>query len=500
MTLKGPQLVTALNKKHLVHLGNSIYSIEPPLAMTSLLADLTTAVKEAMTMVQDCPTCEGSCDPTKHLFREDEYSGSVSSPPFSRTLADLLGQRQTDNPIGASGSSFLSGGLPESFDEPADNEESRRDLLAIVAGRLGLPPTNGDQQRPGIPPPGEVQQQLPSGTPQPPAGAGGAAGGNTNTDASNIALVNILQSFQAHQESMARQNEALVQLLANRPGPSGQQPDTGTDPTAVPGRMALARVPNKVNAAYLGVQVPPLLYVDGDLESIDMSKIRNKLKSGENETRENVVYKKVGWPQQYLHPLYVVNAPVHSKLSPLQYLSGTVNKLLAELDTNLAGTVIENQLKFVANLANQAHVTDWEDILAISATFYKALERGAISWDDWGSIQVWWERSLDALKARSAARPAGQPNKKPRLDNVLEDDKQAPRQQKTSLMGLDIAWMRTNMLCMRFQTGNCKEVASHKTLHGDATLLHVCGICFKLGKPEDSSHCAKTCPHKSQVF
>lgn len=47
VTLRGSQQVTALNKKHLVQLANTVYTIDLPLAMSSLLADLITSVKEA---------------------------------------------------------------------------------------------------------------------------------------------------------------------------------------------------------------------------------------------------------------------------------------------------------------------------------------------------------------------------------------------------------------------------------------------------------------------
>lgn len=62
-------------------------------------------------------------------------------------MAALVGQMQTDNPIGSSGASTLSGRPPASFDDPADNEASRRALLAAAAGVWALPRLTTDNNR-----------------------------------------------------------------------------------------------------------------------------------------------------------------------------------------------------------------------------------------------------------------------------------------------------------------------------------------------------------------
>ena len=236
---------------------------------------------------------------------------------------------------------------------------------------------------------------------------------------------------------------------------------------------------------------------------MDLSKVKNKLKTGEHRTGDTLIYDMVGWPQDFVNKLYA--APVaHGKLTPQLYFSGTINGFLADLEPEVAAiSNIENKLKFLSSLANQALISPWEDILALSASFYRSLEQKALSWDDMGAIQTWWDRSLDSLKYRSitdkSQNNGNNPNKRPRPD--VNSDGPAPKFPRTHLAGLPIDWMKANNICMKHQTGNCDKSSDHTTANGNYTLRHICGGCLKLGKPEDSSHSsAKNCPNRDLFF
>ena len=133
--------------------------------------------------------------------------------------------------------------------------------------------------------------------------------------------------------------------------------------------------------------------------------------------------------------------------------------------------------------------------MELSASLYRLLEQKNISWEDGPALQRWWTRALDGMKSKAAARGAGN-RAAPQSGQPRKDD---PSKPKTNVAGLPIVWMRDNKICIKFQTGACQETGDHTTTSG-ITLKHLCGGCRKLNKPDDTSHCAKTCPFKSQFF
>ena len=473
--------------------------------MAQTLPELLNVVRDAMLQNQDCSACKGPCQPDSHIFEQQQYETPSATVEFSQTLASLLATGQDSQQLGQLGEGFLRGGNPTDFDTPANTDAARRRLLDAAAARLGLPPTQtsqvvqepvaggsnvqpGQQQQESLVPGGQQQrQEVPV-----PAGQQQQAGQQQGE------LLAILKRQQEQHEMLLRilQTQAMSSTSAVE---SGQSSTTAGLTTGTQGRVGIAPVVNPRNASYLGANPPPLLHVEGDIQSLDMSKVKNKLRSGKNWTGETTVYKQVGWPQQFLNRLYV--SPVaHDKLSPEMYFSGSLNKILADLDPALAGSRAENQLLFLANLATQSLISPWSDVLMLSSSFYESMEQNVISWDSWPAIQRWWDRSLDSLKCKTAADKANPP-KKPRLDNQSgQPASQPPGQQKTHLAGLSISWMGSNQICIKFQTGNCDKTGDHKTVHGNDTLKHICGGCLKLGKPDDSSHSAKLCPFKDQFF
>jgi hypothetical protein len=66
--------------------------------------------------------------------------------------------------------------------------------------------------------------------------------------------------------------------------------------------------------------------------------------------------------------------------------------------------------------------------------------------------------------------------------------------------GINIGFYYKNNICKRYNSGKCGKTASHKTMHGDNILKHICAGCLKLNKGEDDTHPAKDCEFKSQFF
>ena len=193
--------------------------------------------------------------------------------------------------------------------------------------------------------------------------------------------------------------------------------------------------------------------------------------------------------------MFLPNPPHNSKLNPIQYFSGSLNKICSSISPEQRGSVTENQLLFLSNIASQALIYKWEDVMELSASLYRLLEQKNISWEDGPALQRWWTRALDGMKSKAAARTGDRAPPQP--GQPRKDD---PSKAKTNVAGLPIVWMRDNKICIKFQTGACQETGDHTTTNGSVTLKHLCGGCRKLNKSDDTSHGAKTCPFKSQFF
>jgi hypothetical protein len=277
---------------------------------------------------------------------------------------------------------------------------------------------NGTQQQPG----GSVQPLQPTGGLQPGPSSKPAAvreqpppvvdniqpqqvNLNPPQAVSSDGLIAILQQQQLDNKKMmekqSEQQDKLLKLLEN--ANNSQQnnsipPATTTTSTTISaGRVGVLAPRNSENLALAGISLPPMLRIEGDLSTIDMSKMKTKLKSGRNWTGEAVATVMEPWPQQYLDRL--LTTPVtHSKLSIPQYYCGSITKIFAEMEPSLRGSRVENQIKFLMFLSKQALLSPWEDILSLSDSFYCALEQSTVSWDSWPTIQTWWDCSVDSLR------------------------------------------------------------------------------------------------------
>jgi hypothetical protein len=322
--------------------------------------------------------------------------------------------------------------------------------------------------------------------------------------ASNGTLIAMLQQQQLDQKRMmerqAEHQDKLMKLIENSnkviQNNSIPAATATTSTTITAGRVSVLAPRNTENLALAGISLPPMLRIEGDLSTIDMSKMKSKLKSGRNWSGEAVATVMEPWPQQYLDR--ILTTPVaHSKLSLSQYYCGSITKIFAELEPSLRGSRVENQVKFLMYLSKQALVSPWEDILSLSDSFYCALEQNTVSWESWPTIQTWWVQSVDALRSRSILNPTKK--FKPNQANNESGDGNG-EQKSNKVYGIPIGWFTRNSVCIKFNTGICDKPSTHKTLHGDHTLKHVCAGCLKLDKGEDNTHPAKDCQFKSQFF
>jgi hypothetical protein len=206
------------------------------------------------------------------------------------------------------------------------------------------------------------------------------------------------------------------------------------------------------------------------------------------------------WPQQYLDRL-LTSLVTHSKMTLPQYFCGSITKIFAKMDPTLCGSRVENQIKFLMFLSKQSLLSPWEDILSMSDSFYCALEQSTVSWDSWLTIQTWWDCSVDSLRSRSLLNPSKsfKPNQSG-VNGNASNKGNTESKKATLVVGIPVGWYTRNNVCIKYNSGNCDKPATHKTVHGDHTLKHICGGCLKLEKGEDSSHPTKNCMFKDQFF
>ena len=88
--------------------------------------------------------------------------------------------------------------------------------------------------------------------------------------------------FQMDRDERAdKREQELTRLLAEKH--SGAPDSTNTPRTLEPtaGKVVVATLQNPENAAYVGMSLGTMYTVDGDIRSLDMSKVKNKIKTGE---------------------------------------------------------------------------------------------------------------------------------------------------------------------------------------------------------------------------
>ena len=438
MTVTGPQKLNGLHKQHLVYLGNTMFNADPPLDMSKHnKQQLYDIVANAMMELQECTICpDGNCSPDTHVFQEAQYNPPSSTPAFGDAMTQLNNTPQQDIDL-ANARPFL-GGQQTEHDAPIDPEDVRDQIVGQAGATL---PNNSTNQ--GIP----LLSFRPPTDPNPPMG-GTPLTRNAQQISGNPHPTSepaVLELLKQQQET----NNRLVRLLEQNMRPAPTQSNTVTTaPTS--SRISVVALQNPENAQFMGLNVPPMLSIMDDVSNVDMSKIKGKMKSGADWTGETVCLHMTAWPQQCLNPLFINPPPRFDNLTPTQYFTGSVGKFLSEMDPNLKNSQIENQMKFLGLLGHQAMVMQWSDILALSKLFYRTIEAGSMDWSDWSRIEAWWQRSLDAFKARSASGLSTSSITK-RATTTTTDSEPQTKTQRTTLYGLKIDWMRNSYICIRFQ-------------------------------------------------
>ena len=511
-----PKILAELTKDQILRIASEWYNLS--LNKQDLKPALVSAVRDVMVLVEECDVCSGQCDPDTHSFPPEDYNVVLlpviteqsalnnTAAGAAATLAGLFhNNNSNDVPVSDRSTNFVlsstRGGsttttqsTSSSFD-PVVTEPVLPTLPSTTTTQAGLPNPTPQSFQPHLPTP-PTQQYIFShpthfGYPQ----------------VSHFAQQPTQPPPQPQQQDillklMEQQKQLVDMLLADRSSRSQEhsvplpivppldQRTRVTAPTQPAGRIAIQPVPNKRNAQFAAINTMPLMVLEGDINAVDMSKLKRKLVSGEHTSGSQGVVIETRWPHHCISRVSCQNPPSHDKLTMAQFFSGFCNKILMELDPSLENSELENKLRHLSTMADIAINSPWNHVLSLNASLFRCLEQAQLSWNSWDTIQDWLDKSLSQLKHKNTnVKPGAAPNhsdgppqKQPRRDDNVE--------------GIPTEWMKEQKICIMFQLDRCRETGDHKTKGGNTILAHCCAGCLKSKKETVSSHGVKSCPNK----
>ena len=262
------------------------------------------------------------------------------------------------------------------------------------------------------------------------------------------------------------------------------------------GHLQVVQDGNSAMARALGVNPGLKFAFTGDMENIDVSKLRKNMVSGKHRKNAGIVVKQHVWPHDvvsrasaHLWPDTVKDFEFgHWDQTFANFQEGFCQKILVDHEDELS-PVIMNKLRVQSYLIRQAYVLSWADILSISEQFFEAYEYNVVDWTCWSDIEKFLKDACEQARMSALARPnhtpaagaapSGQPAKK---DNKFEGN----------IKGVPWRYMKKVGICCGFNSGSCQQSGDHKIK--DEDVVHWCGGCYAASKGvTKSAHRAKDC-------
>jgi hypothetical protein len=191
------------------------------------------------------------------------------------------------------------------------------------------------------------------------------------------------------------------------------------------------------------------------------------------------------WPHQLLDICALAGGkrPEYDELSVAQFVAGFSASILVYLPHQLRGSVVENQLKHLNKLMGLAMVTDWATVLGFNAQLLHACENHQLDFSSWPRLASWHERHMHSIRFQ-APKPKNNNNSGDGSD-IKQDPNFVPQ-----------SFLRSQHLCMKFQTGKCDEKGNH--VFGKVTLVHACALCAFKDRGSVVDHGSHKCPRRSK--
>ena len=508
---RGPSLLADLRKEDLLFIFNSTLNGVPKLDKRKDKEEIKAAIRAEVAKEPVCNKhpCTGVCDADAHLWEENDYlppasgsghhlqglgnahqndlppshTGPHASTTYNDTSKDAGEARERLRRQAEVGSGDRDRSPTVSVSDSADTdddavEEAKKEVLRLEEIQRRKASAKKKQKKKELTAPPSQLDQM-------------------------IQLMKQQQEMhQQQQELHQQQQDRLLAILEKGQGlqPSSSSSVSATASTtlsSVPakGRVAVQTPRNSLNLAAAGICLPPQKFIDGDMSTVNLADMKYEIKSGASRTKEPRAAFEEFWPHEYVDKLVQPVVVPHKSLSPRLFYSGLITKMFSELDPAIRGSYSENQLHFAMEVSKLALVMPWEEIIAITNSFFCALEQRAINWESWERLDTWLRKATDSLRTRAAFSSSSlvTTGKRSALDTVTAPTD--PKKRKGEVCGVPTEWIRAQGICIKWNgVVGCQEASTHKI--GKDDVRHVCSTCAKKGKPDVSSHPARSCEEK----
>ena len=270
------------------------------------------------------------------------------------------------------------------------------------------------------------------------------------------------------------------------------------------GRPVAHKTANADMAARFGVMAQPLFELGGNLEDIDMAKMRKIMTPGYDTVGPGIVLRQHRWPHRSLQSNTPGNMTAkHYGLTFHQLMNGWLSVVCTAIPKERLDPELANMLSFQQFLVQMSFHYSHDHVLETCYKFLMSWQMKEWEWTDpWSTLD-------ERLKGiRSSFEQKDQPATHKRNHVPPGSGKgagggnggagSAPKQQpKTEINGVPKAYMKANNICIQYNgTYGCKDFKeSHENKYAKGvTLAHVCAACHvkKVQNTHPCCNCGKS--------
>ena len=275
---------------------------------------------------------------------------------------------------------------------------------------------------------------------------------------------------------------------AREPAPAKHS--AGTLELVQDGKSAMARA--------LGVNPGMKFAFKGDMENIDVSKLRKNMGSGKHRKQSSIVVRQHVWPHEvvsrasfHLWPKTKDFELGHRDQSFAMFQEGMVQKMLIDHESSM-NPELQNKLRFQAYLIRLSYVMSWEDILSVSEQFLESFEYNVVEWDNWVEIEKFLDQCSQQARLSSMARSSAVPAALAPPGQIGAGAGKGAPKVDGNVKGIPWKYMKEKGICCGYNAGSCNQKGDH--MINNSKVTHICGGCFFTSKETTKEvHRAKTC-------
>ena len=260
------------------------------------------------------------------------------------------------------------------------------------------------------------------------------------------------------------------------------------------GKPIAHSIENSEQAARLGIHVSPVFELQGDLVSMDMTKMRKIMTPGADQIGAGLVFRQIRWPHKMLQPgVPGFDVTAHKDLTFHQFINGMLSKILAETPAAKLDVELANKMMFTQFLVEMSFHYTHKQVLDTCHEMMMSWMMKEFEWSNWPLI----ESRLKNIKSRYTQAPQYHTfqNRHPKPNPGNQPGGQQGKQLgKTDINGVPKDYMRNNQICMNFNDAGCKEQDSHENhFKKGQTLKHICAGCHKKFNKSEEKHPVTGC-------